>query len=608
MRYARAILLSALSVAAARQPFAPGDLWSWRTASDPRIAPAGDWVVFVESWNDREKDERFANLWAVSTDARQRRRLTDGPWRDHSPRWSSGGERVAWISDRSGAAQIWLRSLTAGNESALNTTGYAPLALAWSPDGRSIAFTARVPARPGPWAPPALLRYLRQPAGTIQVFVVAANGGSPRQVSTGDVDHPDEPAWMPDGQSIVTSSRNEVVAIRIADGGVKQLTKTGAINRHPLPSPDGARIAWLAADSKPQTYAVRSLYVMNADGTRAKPLAGALDRDVTSPQWSSDSRTVYFLADDRGATRIYAGRADGSTRAVTSAPARLRDLTLADNGHAVVVRSSATEGGDVVTLAVDRPSEPLTLAASNGKLLAERNISEVEELDYPSGGKLIQAWLVKPQGWKADDTNRSSAPQYPLLLDIQDAPRRMYGFEFQLRAQIFAARGYAVLCANPRGTPGYGEAFGNLLPTRLPGDDYDDLMRGVDFVAAKGYIDPARLYISGGLLAAWTIGHTDRFAGAVARRLSPGDNLTRVRAMLWDDPDLYVKHSPIFFAQSFKTPTLLVAVDRDPQAEELYFALQQRKVSSALVELPGPEHPSRRVVELEAALAWLSQP
>ena len=115
MRYARAILLSALSVAAARQPFAPGDLWSWRTASDPRIAPTGDWVVFVESWNDRENDERFANLWAVSTDARQRRRLTDGPWRDHSPRWSSGGERVAWISDRSGATQIWLRSQTAGS-------------------------------------------------------------------------------------------------------------------------------------------------------------------------------------------------------------------------------------------------------------------------------------------------------------------------------------------------------------------------------------------------------------------------------------------------------------------------------------------------------------
>ena len=122
----------------------------------------------------------------------------------------------------------------------------------------------------------------------------------------------------------------------------------------------------------------------------------------------------------------------------------------------------------------------------------------------------------------------------------------MYGVDFNLRAQIFAARGFVVLCANPRGTPGYGEVFGNLLRTRDPGDDFDDLMRGVDFVAAKGYIDTSRLAVAGGLVAAWAIGHTDRFRRAVVERLSSGRIGPR-----WEDPDHYVKHSPIFFAREF---------------------------------------------------------
>src|SRR5262249_20876848 len=133
------------------------------------------------------------------------------------------------------------------------------------------------------------------------------------------------------------------------------------------------------------------------------------------------------------------------------------------------------------------------------------------EIRYESGGQTVQGWVVKPAGFDA-------AKKYPLVLDVRDDPREMYGTEFNLRAQILAARGFVVLCINPRGTPGYGEFFGNLLPTAFPGDDYDDLMRGVDWVVSKGFVDPKRLAVAGGLLAAWTIGHADRFRAAVVRR------------------------------------------------------------------------------------------
>ena len=140
--------------------------------------------------------------------------------------------------------------------------------------------------------------------------------------------------------------------------------------------------------------------------------------------------------------------------------------------------------------------------------MAERDLGAIEEISTPSGGKTIQGWIVKPPAFDA-------AKKYPLLVDIDDAPRRMCGDDFRLRAQIFAARGFVVLCANPRGTPGYGEEFGNLIRSRFPGDDFDDIMRGVDYLISKGTIDPARLSISGGLLAAWAIGHTERFHAAV---------------------------------------------------------------------------------------------
>jgi dipeptidyl aminopeptidase/acylaminoacyl peptidase len=208
--------------------------------------------------------------------------------------------------------------------------------------------------------------------------------------------------------------------------------------------------------------------------------------------------------------------------------------------------------------------------------------------------------------------------KYPLLLDIQDTPRAMYGYEFQLRAQIIAAAGYVALLTNPRGSPGYGEEFGNLLSSRYPGDDADDLLGGVDYVSSKGFIDVKRMAVSGGLVAAWIIGHTDRFSAAALNHpvadwltdiATQPDGLRRAAAwmgaMPWDNPDQYVKHSPVYFAQNFKTPTLVLG--DGSAAEEMDFALRARKVDSALVRLPVGGGPKINVLELEATLAWIGR-
>ncbi|MCX6629536.1 MAG: prolyl oligopeptidase family serine peptidase [Candidatus Solibacter sp.] len=399
----------------------------------------------------------------------------------------------------------------------------------------------------------------------------------------------------------------------LAGGERRQITRHPGPDYAPAPSPDGSRIAWLAREPRAQSYVTTNLYVGNGDGSRAKVLAGALDRDVSHAQWSNDSRTIYFLADDRGASHVYAARSDGSVRQVTTDTERLRDFSLADNGRAVTVRQTPGAPAELVMFPVDLPAKPLKLAAANAALLAERDLGALEEIQYASDGKTIQGWTVKPPAF-------DGAKRYPLLLEIDDAPRRMCGVDFRLRAQVFAARGFVVLCANPRGTPGYGEEFGNLIRSRFPGDDFDDLMRGVDHLIAQGYIDPTRVTISGGLLAAWAIGHTGRFHAAVVRH-GIADWLTDVShapdgifraaawmgAMPWDDPDQYVKHSPIYFAGNFRTPTLVIASDPDPGAEELYFALRARKVDSALLRLGQAARPSQVILEWEAMLGWLEK-
>lgn len=597
-------LLVCAAGAWAGSPWNPDDIWSWRTPRDPQISPDGRRVVYLEDWNEHGSDSVYSSLWLVSIDDKQPLCLTDAPFRMQSPRWSPDSTRIAWSS-----GQGSLNVLTVGGDGAKATSvGVSPLALAWSRDGQSIAFTALVPPpqnRPA-WAPASIQSWLvPQSRAHIALFVVPAGGGTWQNLTGPGFDAVGEPSWARDGKSIVIAAADgQIYSIRLADQVARRLTDDSNRNENPVVSPDGSKIAWMATDSALRSYSIRKLYVMNADGTRAKLLAGALDRNPEYPHWSSDSRTVYFLADDSGATHVYASRNDSTVRQVTHGGERLRGFSLADNGRAVTVRSTG-QAVELVTFPVDMPPPTAAvLAAPMAKLLAEREIAAAEEIQVPSAGKSIQGWVIKPPHFDA-------ARKYPLLLDIADDPRRMFGPEFSLRAQIFAARGWVVLRVNPRGTPGYGEQFGRLLPTRYPGDDADDLLAAVDFVVAKGGIDEQRIAVSGGLLAAWMLGHSDKFAAVVARRPIVDFTLAGVRAapwmgaLPWDDPDRYVKHSPIYFASSWKAPTLVFAGDPDPQSDEFYAALQERRVKSAMVRVPDWSRPSAEVVELETTLAWL---
>jgi len=612
MRIVFAISWIALSGAAfAGAPFTPADLAAWRTVEDPRISADGRQVVYVESWNGR------ANLRLVTTDGSAPRALTDGAQRDRSSRWSPDGARIAFLSDRDGGRGIHVVPVAGGEPVLVATGDYRPIDLAWAPDGRSIAFTAAVAASSaGPsWAPSELLGMLRGGPAEVELFVVAIDSGAPRQLSRGGYTLRGEPVWMPAGDWILDAAARpgegaQIYAVRAADGDTRRLTEGPGDNREPLPSPDGARIAWICAPGEPAFHAVRKACVMGRDGEHRKTLAGLLDRDARHPQWSADSRTVYFLADERGATNVYAARGDGSAKRVTNRAERLEWFSLADNGRAATVRSTATEAGELVAFAVDLAGGVTTLAAPNQAMLAERAVGAVEEIHFESAGNSVQGWLVWPPGM-------DRARPVPLIVEVAGEPRQMFGYEFPLEAQILAAGGYALLRVNVRGSPGYGEVFGNLLPTRLPGDDFDDTMRAVEGTIARGGIDPARVGLIGGAVAAWALGHTKRFTAVVARRpivewssavTLDADGWRRAAwlgGMPWEQAQRYAERSPLYAAASFGTPTLIVG--GDAQSEELYFALRMRKVESALLDPGADGEVEGRVAELSAMLGWFGR-
>jgi acylaminoacyl-peptidase len=647
-------------------------IWEMRSVADPQIAKDGKSVIYVLGFNDKMSDQKLSNLWMVSSDGKDNRPLTSGAFRDSSPRISPDGARIAYLSNRSGKVQIHVRWLDGSQEAQITDLQQAPGNIEWSPDGKWIGYTARVPSKPdwsvrlpekpngAKWAdPPIVITKLRWTAdgqgilqpGYTHVFAVPASGGAPKQITNGDYNHGGGAAgggfaWSADGKAIYVATNRipdadyaleggDIYAYSVDDGSVKQLTDRKGPDTDPVPGPGGKKIAYIGHDWKFQSYTVNHLYVMDTDGENSKNITASLDRDVRSPHWSWDGKTIYFLVEDHGNTQLYSADPEGgAVKAVTTGTQQLgvggagEGFTLANNSIIATVRSTPDEPGDVVLLPAYRQAAPARLTQVNESLLSQYQLGPVEEFTYDSfDGKNMQGWIIKPP-------NFDPSKKYAFILDIHGGPHAMDGVSFKHEFQIQAAHGYVVLYMNPRGSTGYGEEFGNIIHTHYPGDDYKDLMIGVDKMVEKGYIDPKKLCVTGGsgggLLTAWTIGHTDRFAAAVSQ-YPVTDWITQagtadggythaalwMKTLPWDDPKQFIEHSPIFFAKNFKTPTMVITGEADrrtpiAESEELYFALKAQKVPAVLVRVPDESHGirghnSHYIDKIEYILAWMEK-
>jgi dipeptidyl aminopeptidase/acylaminoacyl peptidase len=342
---------------------------------------------------------------------------------------------------------------------------------------------------------------------------------------------------------------------------------------------------------------------MNADGSGSRVLTARLDRSPNGLVWAPDGSGIYFNVENEGSRNLYFASLSGDVRQVTRGTQVLTVSDVGPGGIAVGVMSTATRPNDLVALNV-RDGAPRFLTDVNGDVLTGKKLATTEEVWYQSvDGFRVQGWIVKPPDF-------DPARKYPLILEIHGGPHSMYNVGFSFSRQDHAADGYIVLYTNPRGSTGYGSAFGNAIKNAYPGKDYDDLMAGVDTVLGRGYVDPSRLFVygcsGGGVLTAWIVGHTNRFAAASSNcpvinwfsfvGTTDGAGWYRNFAKLpWEDPSEHLRRSPIMYVGNVKTPTLLMTGVNDlrtpiSQTEEFYQALKLRKVPTAMIRFNDEWH------------------
>ncbi|ARV13037.1 peptidase S9 family protein [Gilvibacter sp. SZ-19] len=652
----------------AQEVFQPLDVFELEYAGDPQISPDGSQIVYRRTGFDIMEDRSFGNLWLLSADGKVHQKLTPNDVSEGSARWSPSGDRLVYRSSSDKGSEIFVMWMDSGRTSRLTQLEKSPSNLTWSPDGKWIAFTmkvdakapviAQMPSKPkgAKWADaPRITDRLKHEAdgagylkpGFTHIFVVPASGGTPRQLSSGDFNHGGSLSWTPDGKQLLFSANrnpdweydfrnSEVYALTVATGDIKALTSAAGPDRSPVVSPDGKTVAYLGYQDKVQTYQVTRLRLMNVDGTNKREVLTNLDRSVKDIQWSADGKRIYFMYDEFGDTKVAQYNLGGSHKVVAEhiggtslgRPYASGSYSVSKRGDIAFSLSKPDRPAEVALL-MAKSAKPKQLTALNEDLLGHKTLGKVEELWYKAStdGRDLQAWVVYPPNY---DPNK----KYPMMIENHGGPILNYGDRFSAEIQLYAAAGYIVYYPNPRGSTGYGEEFGNLLFNNYPGDDYQDVMDGVDVLISKGIAHEDQLFVTGGsaggIMTAWIIGKNNRFEAAVVAKpvmnwiskTLVADNYygyanSRYPGQPWENFEGYWKFSPISLVGNVETPTMVMVGMNDlrtppSEAKQLYHALKLRKIETVLVEIPDASHgiasrPSNLITKVAHTLAWFDK-
>ena len=650
--------------------FTPQDVFELEWATDPQISPDGRYVAYVRRHMDVMKDRARGDVWLLDRDQGTHRPVTQ-TGSATTPRWSPSGDRLLYVAmdEGSGGAQLFVRFTDSGESMRLTRLTESPGSPSWSPAGDRIAFSMAVPAKSSDmikmpkqpegatWAPEAdvidSLIYRRDGRGYVDpahqhLFVVPADGGTARQVTSGDFDHGGTPSWTADGEALVFSANrhadhedhpnnSELYRVDLKSGDIEALTDRYGPDGSPLVSPDGKKVAYVGYDDRLQGFQQPQLYVMDLGGGKAgkaRVLTTELDREIEQPQWIGDSSGLFFAYSDHGVGKIakvdLAGKitrlAEHMGGTSIGRPYSGGSFSASDDGVLAYTWGRAPAPADVAVWEAGK-LEMLTDLSSD--LLDHKVLAEVEEINFKSSfdGRDVQGWVAKPPGF-------DPKKKYPLLLEIHGGPFADYGDRWSTEVQLFAAAGYVVLYINPRGSSSYGEEFGNLIHHNYPSQDYDDLISGVDAVIEQGYVDPDRLFVTGGsgggVLTAWIVGKTDRFRAAVSVKpvinwysfVLTADSYNFFYKYWfpgppWEHAEHYLKRSPLSLVGNVTTPTMLMTGEADyrtpiSETEQYYQALKIRDIETAMVRIPEASHgiaarPSHLISKVLHILAWFER-
>ncbi len=625
-------VLASLGTAAGQEAFSIDTALAIASVSDPRLSPDGETVAWVVTRTDREENGRSSRIRFAPFAGGASRPVTRADRSASSPRFSPDGDRLAFLaageSDRS---QIWMLPLTGGEAQQWSRLPGGVSDYSWAPDGTALVAVSMDPPPEDEEPRPIVvnrLQFKRDGQGYLddrrrRIYLVDASDGSHRQLTGGPFDDR-SPAFSPDSREIA------FVSVRPADGSDPdatddsdifliprdadpdfdpiRLTSNPGPDRDPVWSPDGSRIAY-TGNRKPELiwYATERLFVLDRATDEVVTVAEALDRNLSNVWFSDDGASLFAVLEDSG------------VRSVVRVPARGDATPETVLGGERVVYAPHGQGDRFVALSgtVDRPTEVVAqdgagemrrLSRANDDLLAGVRIAPVERIAFPSSdGTEIQGFVTKPPGFV-------EGRPAPTILWIHGGPVAQFSTSFQATWQLFAANGYLVVAANPRGSSGRGEDFSAAIWADWGNLDYEDVNAAVDHAVERGWADPERLGVGGwsygGILTNYVITKTGRFRAAVS-----GSSETSYRAaygndhyqlewelelgLPWENPDLWERLSPIARVHHVTTPTLVMCGEKDwnvplSQSENLYQSLRRLGVPTELVIYPGESHGIRR--------------
>jgi len=663
---------------AAKAPFSFDAMIRLSRIDDPQISPDGKTIAFTVQTVDLANNSKPTQIYSVPVSGGTPQKLTTDGTSNDRPRWTTDSKRIVFTSNRSNGSQIWSMNADGSDPKQITTLPTEAEGATVSPDGKVIVFTSEVyPACAPTAAVPGvafdlacnkskldtenatktkfrvydslLYRHWTSYAGTRRehLLVQMADGsGGVRDLTPGNLNvppfalgGPEAYVFSPDSVAITyvantdpdlaTSTNSDLFTVPVAGGAAKRSTTNPGADEGPLYSPDGKYLAYRTQIRGGYESDQWKLAVMDLQSGQMNTLTDTFDRWVEEYTWSSDSKRIFFTADDHGAVPLFMIPVEGGAiRTIAQGPTSIGSVHFTADDKTMIYTEQSGSKPIEIYRAFSKGGAGVPMTHLNDAIRDEYQLTALEKIsvDLPDGAK-VESYVVKPPDFNA-------STKYPVLFAIHGGPEGDWGesWSYRWNAQVFAAAGYVVVLPNPHGSIGYGQSFTDAVNTDWGGRAYDDIMATVDYVSNLPYVDRDRLAAAGGsyggYMIDWILGHTDRFkalvshAGVYDLRSEAGttEELWFVKwefgGFPWDNPDAYQKWSPSSYVKNFKTPTLVTHGELDyrvpiGQGQELFTALQELKIPSKLIQFPDEGHwilkPQNSQFWYGTVIDWINQ-
>ncbi len=626
------------------------------------VSPDGSSLVCVVSKSIEAGNRRLDEILLIDLDTKKQEIITPGT----KPSWSPDGLRIAFLTAEYGNRALWIYNVATKSKRFLveiDNSDYFMGHLAnknftWSPDGEFIAYVGADPKSQRDRSEEENVRVFdnllyKTQGGRVRplysdhllthLWCISASGGVPINLTSGAYNE-HSLDWSPDGEQIVFVSdrssnpdytyQNDLWTVHIKAKEITRLTDSPYPAFSPQWSPDGKHISYLSTrkklNSKDSPVEDLQIYLHSLETNEDRCVTPVLDRRVEDYSWCEDCESLYFTYGSEGTT--YLARLDissGHIENILGDKNHILEYAMTSKGEILLVATKVTSPGGLYLYSSEN-EETTSLTQANNFLINERKLSDAETFWFDSfDKKKVQGWIIKPFDFEP-------GRKYPLVLVIHGGPHNMFGYDFEIRMQVLASAGYGVVYMNPRGSTGYGQAFTNGTLMNWGGEDYQDLMTGMDFVTGEfGWVDKDRMGVTGqsygGYMTNWVITQTTRFKagisdGGISNLISfSGTSLYHLlieaefNGKPWDNYPLLWQWSPLREVKNVKTPTLFLHGETDnevpfSQSEEMYVALKKRGIDTELVQYLEEGHgwqpdlkPKNRYDLYQRTINWLDR-